>query len=303
MRRINTSTSINGRFRNGNKSTGTKATQFNAEWCNAVQEEICKLIEAAGLTVDGSEDQLKRIFTVLYVLDATLKSAAFRKTFPGGYSDAVISGEKLLMDAHGDSVTDLSSSELSRMGVFVNKPDGAGSGGASDVEITATGIVAKHTDQSNNVVKTEISYNEIKTITEFLQVLIGTTPVSEHGRKLIVDSTLEIGGVSGSQRGENLVVHGKSTFKKGVNIGDVISVTAATHDLHELSANVGDVVILHNAYTADIEVVIAVAGTSARGAHVVLAEGCSMMFVCVEGHETSVGTTWSPMQNLSISWS
>lgn len=305
MRRINTSTSINGRFRNGNKSTGTKATQFNAEWCNAVQEEICKLIEATGLTVDGSEDQLKHIFTVLYALDATLKSAAFRKTFSGGYSDIVVSGEKILAEAHG-SVADQSNSELSRMGVSVNKPDGAGSGGASDVEITATGIVVKHTDSLGNVVKTEMSRNEIKTITEFLQVLIGTTPVSEHGRKLIVDSTLEIGGVAGSQRGENLVVNGKSTFKNGVNIGNIITLdaTTSTCNLTELGGMAGDVVTVYcDGVTG--EITVDVNGAQPHPRHVSIESYCAMSFMYIKSHELSGGVTihrWAPMHDVSFTY-
>ena len=51
MKRINTPTASSGMFVDGNPLTGTKGTQFNAEWPNQVQEEICKLIEAAGRTV------------------------------------------------------------------------------------------------------------------------------------------------------------------------------------------------------------------------------------------------------------
>lgn len=115
MRRINTATARSGRFVNGNKTTGAKATQFNAEWSNGVQEEIANLIEASGLSLDGSEDQLKRIFTVLYVLEARLKSLALQKSFSGGYSKTEINGENLKMFADGDSVTDDTSLELSRL--------------------------------------------------------------------------------------------------------------------------------------------------------------------------------------------
>lgn len=43
MKRINTPTAVNGRFRDGD-GRENKATQFNAEWCNQVQEELCNII-------------------------------------------------------------------------------------------------------------------------------------------------------------------------------------------------------------------------------------------------------------------
>lgn len=56
MHRIDTSTAVEaepapaaagtpGYFQNGNPATGTPATYLNADWCNAVQEEIAGLIE------------------------------------------------------------------------------------------------------------------------------------------------------------------------------------------------------------------------------------------------------------------
>lgn len=46
MKRINTPTATQDhKFRDGNRTTGLKATQFSAEWCNDVQEELCNIIE------------------------------------------------------------------------------------------------------------------------------------------------------------------------------------------------------------------------------------------------------------------
>lgn len=45
MKRINTPTATEDhKFRDGNKTTGVCATQFNADWCNDIQEEICNFI-------------------------------------------------------------------------------------------------------------------------------------------------------------------------------------------------------------------------------------------------------------------
>ena len=46
MKRIDTPTATEDhKFRDGNKSTGVQATQFNARWCNDIQEEICNVIK------------------------------------------------------------------------------------------------------------------------------------------------------------------------------------------------------------------------------------------------------------------
>ncbi|MGZ4959337.1 MAG: hypothetical protein ACXV7J_08795 [Methylomonas sp.] len=42
-------------FRDGNKAAGIAATEFNASWANSVQEEIVKVIEAAGITLNAAD--------------------------------------------------------------------------------------------------------------------------------------------------------------------------------------------------------------------------------------------------------
>ena len=137
MKRISTPTAVQHKFVDGNKDTGLKPTQFSAEWCNMVQEEISKLIEAAGQTVGGSDDQLAKIFTALYILEATLKSVALQKSFTGGYSRTEISGENLKMFAEGDAVTDDSSFELSRLLLHFVK---SVTGGKTACEIDPLGV-------------------------------------------------------------------------------------------------------------------------------------------------------------------
>lgn len=65
MQRINTDTKAENLygagkhgFRAGNPLTGVLATQLSAEWCNAIQEAICRVIEGAGLVIGGGDDQL-----------------------------------------------------------------------------------------------------------------------------------------------------------------------------------------------------------------------------------------------------
>jgi hypothetical protein len=55
------------RFTNGNPNTGTPATLLEQAWHNDVQEEICTLIEEAGITlVKGDWDQLRRAIKEYY---------------------------------------------------------------------------------------------------------------------------------------------------------------------------------------------------------------------------------------------
>lgn len=66
MKRISTATAVQNRFVDGNKSTGQKATQFSAEWCNQIQEEIAGLLEGNGITLGGSENQLFGLFSKIF---------------------------------------------------------------------------------------------------------------------------------------------------------------------------------------------------------------------------------------------
>jgi len=56
MERIDTPNATNaGQFQDANPSSGLKATEFSAAWCNQVQEEIATPIEASGRALDASK--------------------------------------------------------------------------------------------------------------------------------------------------------------------------------------------------------------------------------------------------------
>jgi hypothetical protein len=51
---------VDNQFTEGNPATGTPATQVSDDWLNDVQENICEVIEDAGLTLaKGDHSQLK----------------------------------------------------------------------------------------------------------------------------------------------------------------------------------------------------------------------------------------------------
>ena len=66
MERINTPTATQDRkFRDGNKTTGIKATQFSSKWCNDVQEEICNVIEILSGHGPTGESQFEAAMAIL----------------------------------------------------------------------------------------------------------------------------------------------------------------------------------------------------------------------------------------------
>lgn len=66
MHRIDTSGNVDNRFHPGNPATGQQATLIDADWLNAVQEEIVGVILAANLNLEkGTNDQLAEAIVAL----------------------------------------------------------------------------------------------------------------------------------------------------------------------------------------------------------------------------------------------
>ena len=85
MKRINTATAVNNMFVDGNRTLGQKATQFSAEWCNAIQEELCAIVELiTGAAVTGLSNH--------EVIDALNGDRTFRSVKVGSAELKVVSG-------------------------------------------------------------------------------------------------------------------------------------------------------------------------------------------------------------------
>lgn len=70
MQRI--STEVDGIFKNGVRGV-QRGTKFNAEWCNAVQEELCNFIVSAGLSLDADDsEQLRKALLAVFTAGVTL---------------------------------------------------------------------------------------------------------------------------------------------------------------------------------------------------------------------------------------
>ena len=117
MKRINTPTSSNGRFVDGNKALGTYATQFSAEWCNMVQEEICNLIKAlTGAEPTGQSEEELADAVSAFSAELGLKSITLKKFGAGSSAVSIVTvdGEKIELKADGEGVTDNSRFVLKR---------------------------------------------------------------------------------------------------------------------------------------------------------------------------------------------
>ncbi|NDV21058.1 phage tail protein, partial [Pseudodesulfovibrio sp. JC047] len=78
MKRIDNATATeNNRFTEGNPAQGIPATVVDAKWLNSVQDEIMKVIEAAGLEPSGAElTQLYDAIVSMIPTDLTPPDAA-----------------------------------------------------------------------------------------------------------------------------------------------------------------------------------------------------------------------------------
>lgn len=111
MRRIDTVTAVpdlhgpgKPGFRNGNKALAIPATDLNAEFFNAVQEENCNVIEAAGLTIDP-DDNTQLLQAMRIILSNADMIARFTTT-----GNIVLNG--LAVQAGGDWPANLTANDF-----------------------------------------------------------------------------------------------------------------------------------------------------------------------------------------------
>lgn len=123
MKRINTPTAVNNRFVSGDKTIGRKATQFSAEWCNQIQEELWNLIKLlSGADPTGvSEHELADAFNPLVLRGAggvsTLKNTSVN--FAGNSGESSLTQDCLEFTKDGTTYK----ATLSRDGLAVEYED------------------------------------------------------------------------------------------------------------------------------------------------------------------------------------
>ena len=125
MKRINTPTAENGRFVDGNRTIGKSATQFNAEWCNQVQEELWNTIKGlSGADPTGESEEELKLSLLGFVAALGLKSVELRKSTSGSNAvfKVLVEGDKISVSAEGDGLGgDNSHSQISRSSISFEK--------------------------------------------------------------------------------------------------------------------------------------------------------------------------------------
>ena len=159
MQRISTSSAVadlfgggKAGFRNGDLPRGVLPTAFNAEWCNHVQEEICNVIEGAGVALNPDKrDQLLAAMKKLIDEQAgTVKTSGNQtvggeKTFT---STAFFKGGAFV----SDSVADFNANQCLQLGAnnvntyFYNKRSGKYLSMRNDGELRYDGKRLLNTD-------------------------------------------------------------------------------------------------------------------------------------------------------------
>ena len=105
MQRI--STEPDGVFKNGVPGV-QRGTKFDAEWCNAVQEELANFIESAGLTLDADDSkQLWKALLAVFAAGLSLGDSMVHGSGSGANSSATLNHDKLGVAATGDVATEL----------------------------------------------------------------------------------------------------------------------------------------------------------------------------------------------------
>lgn len=105
MQRI--STEPDGVFKNGVPGV-QRGTKFNAEWCNAVQEELANFIETAGLELDSDDsEQLWKALAAVFAAGLSLGDSMVHGSGSGANSSATLNHDKLGVAATGDVAAEL----------------------------------------------------------------------------------------------------------------------------------------------------------------------------------------------------
>lgn len=138
MIRTNGEDHVNHMFSDGVPEQGKQATVIDAEWLNAVQEEIAQFIELAGLTLDGSNPhQLRDALLAIFMAGIEVGGAGINISGTGGATTVTNGG--IRFQGSGLDVS------LTAQGLTIN--------GVNVKEITVQGVATLNIDETLELVK------------------------------------------------------------------------------------------------------------------------------------------------------
>lgn len=138
MIRTNGEDHVNHMFSDGVPEQGKQATVIDAEWLNAVQEEIAQFIELAGITLDGSNPhQLRDALLAIFMAGIEVGGAGINISGTGGATTVTNGG--IRFQGSGLDVS------LTAQGLTIN--------GVNVKEITVQGVATLNIDETLELAK------------------------------------------------------------------------------------------------------------------------------------------------------
>lgn len=138
MIRTNGEDHVNHMFSDGVPEQGKQATVIDAEWLNAVQEEIAQFIELAGITLDGSNPhQLRDALLAIFMAGIEVGGTGINISGTGGATTVTNGG--IRFQGSGLDVG------LTAQGLTIN--------GVNVKEITVQGVATLNIDETLELVK------------------------------------------------------------------------------------------------------------------------------------------------------
>lgn len=182
-------------FTDGNPSTGTPATVVDAAWLNGVQENIAKVIEAAGITLSkGDDNQLKTAIQQLSINGGAIKTPARAATTANiasltGGAPSTLDGVAL---AANDRILVKDQTTGSQNGIYVVTTLGTGSNGtwtrATDAdaagEIVAGMLVVVAEGTTNGDTEWELTTNGTITVGSTALTFLRFVSMADFGSSL-----------------------------------------------------------------------------------------------------------------------
>lgn len=138
MIRTNGEDHVNHMFSDGVPEQGKQATVIDAEWLNAVQEELAQFIELAGITLDGSNPhQLRDALLAIFMAGIEVGGTGINISGTGG--TATVTNGGIRFQGSGLDVS------LTAQGLAIN--------GVNVKEITVQGVATLNIDETLELVK------------------------------------------------------------------------------------------------------------------------------------------------------
>lgn len=219
MKRISTATAVNGMFVDGNRTLGQKATQFSAEWCNTIQEELCAIVELiTGEAVTGLSNH--------EVIDALNGNRTFNSVKVGSAELKVVSG----LGASLSNLAALSAGIIEALTEFKVGGSKWESGNGHPTLTGLYGVDAGNVGTTNLQTDTIDAHGEGVTELQVLKKLVGDQGQSAQSNALPLGAT----------RADSLVVEGDAEVGGDLFVDGYLTIVGAFVADGGFSTNNGD---------------------------------------------------------------